>query len=242
MSGASALLALQHSCNNHSLAFLFDLTLSLFFNMYIRSSCFFYAVFIALACSSVALATPFMVRRTPVSDSTVPRSTNYLSATIIARDYTNHVIRSIISRSRIGSHLKNKRDSSDDKLFSQLLPVSGSGPTWTTVDGASGALPLNDDTLQPHSVDKEIPYSYVQAFGKTALKAHYPKGSYKPSGDPPGGVSFYGSGPKSVDLTTAKEALFGYSVMFPKRFQFVKGGKLPGFCTCLYLLLSIIST
>lgn len=35
-----------------------------------------------------------------------------------------------------------------------------------------------------------------------------------------------------MDLTTAKEASFGYSVMFPKGFQFNEEGKLMGIFTC----------
>jgi len=38
----------------------------------------------------------------------------------------------------------------------------------------------------------------------------------------------YAPGPSSVDLTTAKEATFGYSVYFPVGFAFQKGGKMPG--------------
>jgi len=60
------------------------------------------------------------------------------------------------------------------------------------------------------------------------MRAHYPKGSYTFGNDPQGGFSFYAPGPDDVDLTTAKEATFGYSVYFPKGFAFQKGGKLPG--------------
>ena len=64
------------------------------------------------------------------------------------------------------------------------------------------------------------------------MQAHYPQGSYNPSGSPRGGFSFYAPGPENVDLSTAKEATFSYSVYFGDGFQFVKGGKLPGFCAC----------
>lgn len=60
------------------------------------------------------------------------------------------------------------------------------------------------------------------------MKAHYPKGSYNFGHNPQGGFSFYAPGPAAVDLTTAKEATFGYSVFFPKGFAFNLGGKLPG--------------
>ena len=62
------------------------------------------------------------------------------------------------------------------------------------------------------------------------MQAHYPAGSYNFGHEPRGGFSFYAPGPSDVNLTTAKEATFGYSVYFPDDFQFVKGGKLPGLC------------
>lgn len=60
------------------------------------------------------------------------------------------------------------------------------------------------------------------------MQAHYPKGSYTFGHQPQGGISFYAPGPSDVDLTTAKEATFGYSVMFDEGFDWNKGGKLPG--------------
>jgi len=63
------------------------------------------------------------------------------------------------------------------------------------------------------------------------MKAHYPQGSYTFGNKPQGGFSFYAPGPTSLDLGTAKEATFGYSVYFPKGFAFNLGGKLPGLCT-----------
>ena len=114
--------------------------------------------------------------------------------------------------------------------LSNLFPVSGS-PRWTTLAGAQGALSLSNSTLRPQKVTNRCPFTYENSpDGVNSLKAHYPKGSYKPSVDPCGGVSFYAPGPASVDLTTAKEALFSYSVYFPEGFNFVKGGKLPGLC------------
>lgn len=65
------------------------------------------------------------------------------------------------------------------------------------------------------------------------MQAHYPKGSYTFTHSPEGGLSFYAPGPSDVDLTTAKEATFGYSVMFEDGFEWQKGGKLPGLCECL---------
>jgi hypothetical protein len=60
------------------------------------------------------------------------------------------------------------------------------------------------------------------------MQAVYSKGSYALKTSPAGGLSFYAQGPKNVDLSTAKEATFGYSVFFEKGFDFNRGGKLPG--------------
>lgn len=111
-----------------------------------------------------------------------------------------------------------------------LFPVQHALSKWTTAPGASGALPLRDSTFAA-SHKSGNPAKYGKApDGKLSLIAHYPKGSYKPSASPRGGLSIYAPGPKSVDLSTAKEATLGYSVMFPVGFKFQKGGKLPGFC------------
>jgi hypothetical protein len=79
-----------------------------------------------------------------------------------------------------------------------------------------------------------LPHNYVTApDGKKSLQAHYPAGSYTLEHHPIGGLSFYAPGPNNVDLTTAKEATFGYSVYFQEGFEFNLGGKLPGFCTSI---------
>ena len=66
--------------------------------------------------------------------------------------------------------------------------------------------------------------------GKLGMKAHYPEGSYTFGHDPMGGFSFYAKGPSDVDLSTALEATFGYSVFFEEDFEYQLGGKLLGFC------------
>ncbi|KAJ6565448.1 polysaccharide lyase family 14 protein [Mycena vulgaris] len=110
-----------------------------------------------------------------------------------------------------------------------LFPIADSVAKWTTLPGAPGALPLSDDTLKPFKVMAGTTHDFVAApDGKQAMEAKYPKGSYIPSKQPRGGFSFYAPGPADVDFTTAKELTFGYSIMFPQGFQFVKGGKLPG--------------
>ncbi|KAF8177624.1 polysaccharide lyase family 14 protein [Pholiota molesta] len=113
-------------------------------------------------------------------------------------------------------------------LLSKLFPVPGSSATWTT-SPSSGSLALSDTTFRPFKVLQSVPHTYTAApDGKKAMKAHYPKGSYTFGFDPQGGFSFYAPGPADVDLTTAKEATFGYSVFFPEGFDFNLGGKLPG--------------
>jgi len=70
---------------------------------------------------------------------------------------------------------------------------------------------------------------YVSApDGQKSLQAHYPAGSVALQHAPFGGFSFYAPGPNTVDLTTAKEATLGYSVLFEQGFEFNIGGKLPG--------------
>jgi hypothetical protein len=46
-------------------------------------------------------------------------------------------------------------------------------------------------------------------------------------------LGFYLAGPKEIASLLdqgAKEAVFGYRVMFEKGWEWVKGGKLPGMC------------
>lgn len=165
------------------------------------------------------------------------RSQGVDSVQVAARSVTNAAPRAIepslptlISRS-VTRHLRRmlsiKRGADD--LLSWLFPVDGAKDKWTTAEG-SDSVELSDSTL--HIVSGSGPkYTYVEFEGKKALKAHYPKGSYRPGAPdaPKGGISFYATGPSSVDLTTAKEATFGYSIYFPEGFEWVKGGKLPGF-------------
>lgn len=113
-------------------------------------------------------------------------------------------------------------------LLDKLFPVDNFISSWTT-SPSKGSLSLSDSTFRPTNVLKSLPHTYTDApDGKAAMKAHYPKGSYNFGHNPQGGFSFYAPGPDSVDLSTAKEATFGYSVFFPEGFDFQKGGKLPG--------------
>lgn len=111
-----------------------------------------------------------------------------------------------------------------------LFPLSSSFQNWTTFSGDSHPFPLNDSTFRPtHEMSGSV-HTYAPApYGRPSMKAHYPKGSYRPDADPRGGMSFYAPGPASVNLSTATHATFAYSVWFPAGFNFVMGGKLPGF-------------
>jgi hypothetical protein len=113
-------------------------------------------------------------------------------------------------------------------LLGALFPVSDISKSWTTSSTSKDARPLDDSTLRPTSVLQGLSHDYVTIQGKKAMQAHYPSGSYNFQHNPKGGISFYAPGPSDVDLTTAKEATFGYSVFFPEDFEFKKGGKLPG--------------
>ncbi|KAJ7747950.1 hypothetical protein DFH07DRAFT_889081, partial [Mycena maculata] len=113
--------------------------------------------------------------------------------------------------------------------LSALFPVPSPLSQWTTLPGAPGALPLSDATLMPFKEMSQTNHSYGKApDGTMAMIANYPQGSWNPTNEPRGGFSFYATGPSSVNITTAQELTFGYSVMFPSGFQWNLGGKLPG--------------
>lgn len=135
-----------------------------------------------------------------------------------------------------GNNVTTTVSSSAGSLLAGVFPVdvkTGSDG-WTTVPGAAGALPLSDATFKPQHTISFLSDIYDTApDGKASIKATYPQGSYRLGlSGRKGGLLFYTGGPSDVDLTTAKEATLGYSVMFEKGFQWNKGGKLPGLCTC----------
>ena len=114
--------------------------------------------------------------------------------------------------------------------LSQLFPVQQLSE-WSTSTASTNPLPISDSTFNSRNILSSLSRDVVTApDGVSSMKAHYPNGSYTPEHDPQGGFSFYGPGPSNVDLTTAKEATFAYSVYFPSGFNFSKGGKLPGLC------------
>lgn len=134
------------------------------------------------------------------------------------------------------AHPLQKRDSSSPAnntvsgdLKSQLFPLPNIISSWTTSASLKSPLPLSDDTFRLTKLITSLSHTYMPApDGEISMRAVYPKGSYTYMHQPMGGLSFYAPGPSSVDLSTAREATFGYSVYFPEGFQFNLGGKLPG--------------
>ena len=125
----------------------------------------------------------------------------------------------------------NSANSSSSISSPILFPVAPQLSAWSTSPSIPGSLPLSDDTFRPFKLIKALTHNYTTApDGVLSMQAHYPAGSFTFGNSPQGGFSFYAPGPENVNLTTAKEATFGYSVYFPAGFQFVKGGKLPGLC------------
>ncbi|KAG9050800.1 hypothetical protein FS837_002356 [Tulasnella sp. UAMH 9824] len=64
---------------------------------------------------------------------------------------------------------------------------------------------------------------------ETGIQAFFPKGSInpgkRPDGAPQGGADFYAA---PLDISRSNNVSMSYSVFFPKNFDFVLGGKLPG--------------
>ncbi|KAG2008452.1 alginate lyase [Coprinopsis cinerea AmutBmut pab1-1] len=110
-----------------------------------------------------------------------------------------------------------------------LFPLSQGVASWSVSNKVRGSLELTKKNLNAKKVASGLPLNITTGPNKKpSLRVGYPKGSYRLDVEPRGGISFYTNGPKGFNLTNAKEATFGYSVYFPKGFEFVKGGKLPG--------------
>lgn len=120
-------------------------------------------------------------------------------------------------------------------LANELYPVRPTRGDWTTSEIFDNALPIDDETFRSVNILSNVTRRVLEApDGVVSLEAFYPSGSFTFGHTPRGGFSFYAPGPEDVDLTTAKEATFAYTVLFPKGFEWVKGGKLPGFCTYMH--------
>ena len=128
-------------------------------------------------------------------------------------------------------------DQDDCSLAHELYPVKPTFGDWTTSEVFDKALPINDQTFQSVGITANTTRHVLEAPDDViSLEGFYPNGSFTFTHTPRGGFSFYAPGPEDVDLTTAKEATFAYTVLFAEGFDWVKGGKLPGFCTCTLAL------
>lgn len=129
---------------------------------------------------------------------------------------------------------QSARTSLNPSLNDAIFPLGRGLQSWTTLQSASDALPISDTTFRSTKNIKALAHDTVtspEPNSRPAMLAIFPKGSCSLS-NTDGGFSFYAPGPENVDLTTAKEVTFGYSVMFEEGFQFNMGGKLPGLCEC----------
>lgn len=107
-----------------------------------------------------------------------------------------------------------------------IFPQQGSS-WWTTSTLSSSALSFSD-AMTPLTSGK-FPATSTAPDGTLGLIANYPGGTYGYSSANGQGFSFYSpASANGVDVSTATEVLFTYSVFFPTGFDFVKGGKLPG--------------
>ncbi|OXG76112.1 alginate lyase [Cryptococcus neoformans Gb118] len=126
-----------------------------------------------------------------------------------------------ISPSVSASATSSAANSSVSELSSELLPWGHGVSSWTTSDG----LLTYDAALKPLTAGK-LPSTGNAPDGTSALYAHFPAGSY---GLTDSGFSFYSSGAHSgVEVDSASEVAFSYSVYFEEGFGFNKGGKMPG--------------
>ncbi|GAA93796.1 polysaccharide lyase family 14 protein [Mixia osmundae IAM 14324] len=77
----------------------------------------------------------------------------------------------------------------------------------------------------PTTVYSAVGLNYAGSNNHSAIRAFYPAGSFSPGNQPIGGFGMYA---QPLNLASAKNVSFSYSVLFPKDFNFVMGGKLPG--------------
>lgn len=141
-------------------------------------------------------------------------------------------------------------------MLSSLIPVDNFKNGFTTcvhlkdVDDRLVHVPLGDKVLGVHKVSSRTKHEIVSppaprhSSSSTALppptlawEAFYPKGSINPGGEIVGGFSFYLSGPNAFASQLkegAKEVLMSYRMMLEKDWEWVKGGKFPGFCWFTY--------
>ena len=124
-------------------------------------------------------------------------------------------------------------------LARELYPVRPTFKEWTTSEIFERVLPTDDETFRSVKILASTTRRVLKApDGVVSMEGFYPNGSFTFAHTPRGGFSFYAPGPEDIDLTTAREATLSYTILFPKGFDWVKGGKIPGFCayTVSYVL------
>ncbi|KXN87085.1 hypothetical protein AN958_09295 [Leucoagaricus sp. SymC.cos] len=130
-------------------------------------------------------------------------------------------------------------------MANHLIPTSKFKNGFTTCqhlkDDRLNCVPLDDKSLGVHKAHSRTSHKRVNppqssSSGLTpptfAWEAFYPKGSINPGAVIPGGFGFYLSGPTSFGRQLeegAKEVIMSYRIMLQKDWEWVKGGKLPGF-------------
>uniref|UniRef100_A0A0W0G732 Putative polysaccharide lyase family 14 protein n=1 Tax=Moniliophthora roreri TaxID=221103 RepID=A0A0W0G732_MONRR len=77
----------------------------------------------------------------------------------------------------------------------------------------------------PQLFEADDPTNSNESEFESVLQVFYPEGSVNPANSPRGDAQFYAS---PIDITSANNVTFAYSVLFPNGSNFVRGGKLPG--------------
>lgn len=196
-----------------------------------RRSCTTKASSDALAISSSIPSATSLVVDAPAAAATTPVELSTAAVASSAEDATSASQLSSSPAVKAVATSNNAAISPNSNLRA-IFPVAAN-IKWTTSLFSGSAFPLSDATLRPTNVLSKLSHNYVTMAGRQAMRAHYAAGSWNFQQEPLGGFSFYAPGPASVDLTTAKEATLSYSVLFEDGFEFVMGGKLPGFCAYL---------
>ncbi|GAA5904042.1 hypothetical protein JCM6882_003808 [Rhodosporidiobolus microsporus] len=102
-------------------------------------------------------------------------------------------------------------------------------PRRKTSSTASSGPPLIVDSKLSFKTNGAAAKSFprVDLTNSTMLRVDFPEGSINPGNKslPTGGIGLYAT---PLDLSSATNVTFSYSVFFPEDFDFVKGGKLPG--------------
>lgn len=193
--------------------------------------------------TSLPASTPTPVPSDVPESDVEPSSIPVVKPSLIAKPSSSPVPTSTKSDDQDSEPTQTPSTSGGDTLTNKLFPSGFGKESWTTSEGINGALPLSDATLRPTKVLTALSHNVVKApDGKLGMQAHYPQGSYTFTHDPMGGFSFYAKGPSDVDLSTALEATFGYSVFFEEDFDYQLGGKLLGFCKSHHCAYQFAST